>query len=58
MTQLVELPPADAGLAPIFGYVLEGRIFFELEGKSHAKSLRVRRSGNLAPTSCTTRLRV
>jgi quercetin dioxygenase-like cupin family protein len=38
MTQLVELPPADAGLAPhrhsgpVFGYVLEGRILFELEG--------------------------
>jgi quercetin dioxygenase-like cupin family protein len=39
MTQLVELPPADPGLAPhrhsgpVFGYVLEGRIFFELEGE-------------------------
>ena len=39
MTQLVELPPADAGLephrhsGPVFGYVLEGRIFFELEGE-------------------------
>ena len=39
MTQLVELPPADAGLAPhrhsgpVFGYVLEGRILFELEGE-------------------------
>jgi quercetin dioxygenase-like cupin family protein len=38
MTQLVELPPADAGLGPhrhsgpVFGYVLEGRILFELEG--------------------------
>jgi mannose-6-phosphate isomerase-like protein (cupin superfamily) len=38
MTQLVELPPVDAGLAPhrhsgsVFGYVLEGRILFELEG--------------------------
>lgn len=38
MTQLVELPPADQGLAPhrhsgpVFGYVLEGKIFFELEG--------------------------
>ena len=38
MTQLVELPPADEGLAPhrhfgpVFGYVLEGRILFELEG--------------------------
>jgi quercetin dioxygenase-like cupin family protein len=38
MTQLVELPPADAGLAPhrhsgpVIGYVLEGRILFELEG--------------------------
>jgi quercetin dioxygenase-like cupin family protein len=39
MTQLVELPPADAGLTPhrhsgpVFGYVLEGRILFELEGE-------------------------
>jgi quercetin dioxygenase-like cupin family protein len=38
MTQLVELPPADAGLephrhsGPVFGYVLEGRILFEIEG--------------------------
>jgi quercetin dioxygenase-like cupin family protein len=38
MSQLIELPPADAGLAPhrhsgpVFGYVLEGRILFELEG--------------------------
>jgi hypothetical protein len=39
MTQLVELPPADAGLGPhchsgpVFGYVFEGRILFELEGE-------------------------
>jgi quercetin dioxygenase-like cupin family protein len=39
MTQLVELPLADPGLAPhrhsgpVFGYVLEGKIFFELEGE-------------------------
>jgi quercetin dioxygenase-like cupin family protein len=39
MTQLVELPPADAGLAPhrhsgpVFGYVLEGGILFEIEGE-------------------------
>jgi quercetin dioxygenase-like cupin family protein len=38
MTQLVELPPADAGLephrhsGPVFGYVLDGRILFEIEG--------------------------
>ena len=38
MTQLVELPPADDGVAPhrhsgpVFGYVLEGRMLFELEG--------------------------
>jgi quercetin dioxygenase-like cupin family protein len=38
MTQLVELPPADDGLAPhrhsgpVFGYMLEGRMLFELEG--------------------------
>nr|WP_042185100.1 cupin domain-containing protein [Kibdelosporangium sp. MJ126-NF4]CEL16520.1 cupin domain protein [Kibdelosporangium sp. MJ126-NF4]CTQ90473.1 cupin domain protein [Kibdelosporangium sp. MJ126-NF4] len=40
MTQLVELPPADAGpgphrhSGPVFGYVLEGRILFELEGEA------------------------
>lgn len=39
MTQLVELPPADAGVAPhrhsgpVFGYLLEGRILFEIEGE-------------------------
>jgi hypothetical protein len=39
MTQIVELPPADQGLAPhrhsgpVFGYLLEGRILFELEGE-------------------------
>jgi quercetin dioxygenase-like cupin family protein len=39
MTQLVELPPSDTGLpphrhsGPVFGYVLEGRILFELEGE-------------------------
>ena len=38
MTQLVELPPADTGLGPhrhsgpVFGYVLEGKVLFELEG--------------------------
>ena len=42
MTQLVELPPADAGLGPhrhsgpVFGYMLAGRILFELEGESPA----------------------
>lgn len=40
MTQVVELPPADAGLGPhrhsgpVFGYVLEGSILFELEGEA------------------------
>lgn len=39
MTQLVEIPPADDGVAPhrhsgpVFGYVLEGRMLFELEGE-------------------------
>ena len=39
MTQFVELPPADAGLAPhrhsgpVFGYVLEGKLLFEIEGE-------------------------
>jgi quercetin dioxygenase-like cupin family protein len=38
-TQLLELPPAGGELAPhrhsgpVFGYVLEGRILFELEGE-------------------------
>ena len=38
MTQLVELAPADAGLAPhrhsgpVFGYMLQGSMLFELEG--------------------------
>jgi quercetin dioxygenase-like cupin family protein len=40
MTQLVELPSADAGLpphrhsGPVFGYMLGGRMLFELEGCS------------------------
>src|SRR6187431_501797 len=40
MTQLVELPPADEGLGPhrhsgpVFGYVLEGRVLFEIEGEA------------------------
>jgi quercetin dioxygenase-like cupin family protein len=40
MTQLLELPPADPGVAPhrhsgpVFGYVLEGRMLFELEGEA------------------------
>ena len=39
MTQFVGLPPAGAGLAPhrhsgpVFGYVLEGKILFEIEGE-------------------------
>jgi quercetin dioxygenase-like cupin family protein len=39
MTQMVELPPADQGLGPhrhsgpVFGYVLAGRMLFELEGQ-------------------------
>jgi quercetin dioxygenase-like cupin family protein len=40
MVQLVELPPADAGVdphrhsGPVFGYMLEGRMLFELEGEA------------------------
>lgn len=40
MTQLIELPPADEGVrphrhsGPVFGYVLEGTIRFELEGEA------------------------
>jgi quercetin dioxygenase-like cupin family protein len=39
MTQLVELPPADTGLGPhrhsgpVFGYVLAGKVLFEIEGE-------------------------
>ena len=39
MTQLVELPPADLGVGPhrhsgpVFGYMLAGRMLFELEGQ-------------------------
>ena len=39
MTQLLELPPADPGVpphrhsGPVFGYVLEGKMLFELEGE-------------------------
>jgi quercetin dioxygenase-like cupin family protein len=38
MAQLVELPPADDGVGPhrhsgpVFGYMLQGRMLFELEG--------------------------
>ena len=64
MTQLVELPPADAGVAPhrhsgpVFGYVLEGRILFELEGERPEKSMRDRHSGNREATSSTIRQRI
>jgi quercetin dioxygenase-like cupin family protein len=40
MVRLLELPPGDPGLAPhrhsgpVFGYMLEGRILFELEGEA------------------------
>jgi quercetin dioxygenase-like cupin family protein len=40
MMQLVSLPPADDGVAPhrhsgpVFGYLLEGRMLFELEGEA------------------------
>jgi quercetin dioxygenase-like cupin family protein len=40
MTQLVELPPADDSVGPhrhsgpLFGYMLEGRMLFELEGEA------------------------
>lgn len=40
MTQIVEIPPADPGVqphrhsGPVFGYVLEGSILFELEGEA------------------------
>ncbi|MFB9741174.1 cupin domain-containing protein [Pseudonocardia sulfidoxydans] len=40
MVRLLELPPGDPGIAPhrhsgpVFGYVLEGEILFELEGEA------------------------
>ncbi|OBF43387.1 cupin [Mycolicibacterium peregrinum] len=40
MTQIIEIPPADPGVqphrhsGPVFGYVLEGTILFELEGEA------------------------
>jgi quercetin dioxygenase-like cupin family protein len=43
MTQVVELPPADDGLGPhrhsgpVFGYMLEGSMLFELEGEEPTK---------------------
>ncbi len=43
MTQIVEIPPADEGVqphrrsGPVFGYVLEGSILFELDGEAPRK---------------------
>jgi quercetin dioxygenase-like cupin family protein len=40
MTQIIELPPGDEGAGPhrhsgpVFGYMLEGRMLFELEGEA------------------------
>jgi quercetin dioxygenase-like cupin family protein len=40
MVRIVELPPGDPGLAPhrhsgpVFGYMLEGEMLFELEGEA------------------------
>jgi hypothetical protein len=40
MVRLLELPPGDPGLAPhrhsgpVFGYMLEGEMLFELEGEA------------------------
>ena len=40
MTATIELPPGDPGTpphrhsGPVFGYVLEGRLLFELEGEA------------------------
>jgi quercetin dioxygenase-like cupin family protein len=40
MVRLLELPPGDPGLAPhrhsgpVFGYMLEGEMLFELEGQA------------------------
>ena len=44
---------------PVFGYVLEGKTLFELEGEEPREIVAGRRhSGNLAATSCTTRLQM
>ena len=64
MTQLVELPPADAGLAPhrhsgpVFGYVLEGKILFELEGEEPREIVAGQAFWEPGAMSCTTRLRI
>lgn len=40
MTQIIELPPGDQGVGahrhsgPVFGYMLEGKMLFELEGEA------------------------
>jgi hypothetical protein len=63
MTQLVELPPAEAGLAPhrhcgpVFGYVLEGRTLFELERTNPERSLQGKHSGSREAAPCTPKMR-
>jgi quercetin dioxygenase-like cupin family protein len=61
MTVLIELPPGDPGApphrhsGPVFGYMLEGEIIFELEGEPEQVIRAGKRSGNRAGTSSTTR---
>ena len=59
MTQLIALPAADAGLpphrhsGPIFGYMLEGRMLFELQGEARREIAAGETFGSLAATMCT-----
>ncbi|MFC7650217.1 cupin domain-containing protein [Streptosporangium lutulentum] len=61
MTALIELPPGDPGSpphrhsGPVYGYMLEGEMIFELEGEPERVIREGRRSGSPAATSSTTR---
>ena len=61
MIATVELPPGDPGTpphrhsGPVFGYMLDGEMLFELEGESERVIRPARRSGSQAVTSSTTR---
>ncbi len=63
MVATVTIPPGDPGSGPhrhsgpVFGYVLEGEILFELEGEGRTRSRPARRSGSRVSRSCTTRRR-
>jgi hypothetical protein len=61
MIRILELPPGNPGIAPhrhsgpVFGYMLEGEMLFEIEGEAPFRSRRERLSGNPVVTSSTTR---